>query len=263
MASTRASFRVALSASILLAGVAGVAADRAHAAGDNTVIAFRDITASGHCAIGYGRTPEEATVPKAGCPAGTIWEQRPMTLAAAQAQHLAYISPVVGADGVTVDNALTLRAAHDKLRTLSSATPVAVTAATVSPMVGCGGGPYYQGVGFGNGTVNFYAKARWFEAIGGGVCNFNAVNDQISQTGGSSFTEKWNYSWLDDATANQDQVGRGCVTIPYTPSYSAWQGGWSASYPNAYWSTQADQTGGGCGFWADTYIGGGVHLIQQ
>lgn len=262
MTAKRTSLRVALSVGILLTGAAGVATNRAHAEGDNVVIAFQDITAAGHCEIGYGRTLAAAAVPKLGCQTGTIWEQGPMTLADAQAQHLAYISPVTGADGKTVDNALTLQAAHDKLKTLSSATSV-MAAATMSPMVSCSGGPYYLNLGFGNGTVNFNAQARWFEQVAGGTCNFNQVNDQISQTGGSSYVEKWNSSWLDDTTGNQDQVSRGCQTIPFKPSYTGWQGGWSTSHPNALCTTQADQTGGGCGAWFDTYIGGSMHLLQQ
>lgn len=262
MTSMHASLRITLSASILLIGAAGVATSRAHAEGNDVVIAFRDVTAPGHCGVGYGRTLAEASVPKAGCQAGTIWEQKPMALAAAQAQHLAYIFPVVGADGTTVDNARTLQAAHDKLETLSSATST-MAATTVSPMVSCSGGPYYLNLAFGNGTVNFNAQARWFEQVAGGTCNFNQVNDQISQTGGSSYVEKWNSSWLDDTTGNQDQVSRGCQTIPFKPSYTGWQGGWTASHPNALWQTQADQTGGGCGNWSDTYLTGSMHLLEQ
>lgn len=250
--------RVAVAVGIVLTGALSVATSPAHAEGSTIVIAFRDVTALGNCRIGFGRTLAEAAVPRLGCPAGSVWERSPMALADAQARHLVYIYPVVETGGKTIDNARTLRAEDDKLATLLPA-----SSAMASPMVSCSGGPYYQTQIFGNGTVSFAAKARWFELLSGGLCDFNQVNDQIQQTDTTGNVEKWNYSWLDDAVQNQHQVSRGCVTIPRRPSFSDWQGGWGYSHPNALWKTEADQTAGGCGNWFDTYIRGQAYLLEQ
>lgn len=195
--------------------------------------------------MGYGHSEAEAATNISRCPAGSVIESFPMVLAAAQNARLRYVIPLRLPDG-SVDNAATIEAVDTVRRAMYTGSP-----AGIRPLAcNYNGQPIYQTMSYGPSNRRITAQVRYFDALQGGLCVLNAINDHNEEAAGGQYSW-WNCSQVDGSPGCSN---RGCVQVPLG-TYNAWQGGLPQGAPNSQWFNQID-VNHNCGNWFDTYYSG-------
>jgi hypothetical protein len=111
--------------------------------------------------------------------------------------------------------------------------------------------PIYQTMTYGPSDRRITAEVRYFDALQGGICVLNEINDHNKEAAGGKFSW-WNCSQVDGSPGCSN---RSCVQVPQTGGYNPWQGGLPQGQPNSQWINEVDANDN-CGFWFDPYFSG-------
>jgi hypothetical protein len=168
-----------------------------------------------------------------------------MLLTSALSAHLHNVAPVRLSDG-TIDNAATIAAVDAAARAMYSPTGVGPRLAPLA--CNYNGQPIYQTMSYGPSDRQITAQVRYFDALQGGICVLNQINDHNKEAAGGQFSW-WNCSQVDGSPACSN---RSCIQVPDTGGYNQWMGGLPQGQPNSQWFNQVD-VNHNCGHWFDTY----------